>query len=99
MRFLWVVALPLLVQIAAYVIVFIAATGGGSFMGLLAMPVSVLALLALLTHGYVACRMAQAWPGMATARAWAGHRHRPANPAADRARTGELSEPLAAIGG
>jgi hypothetical protein len=51
MRLLLGVVLPLLLQILAYIGVFIAAQGGGSFMGLLAMPVAAGSLLALLIVG------------------------------------------------
>ena len=51
MRLLLGLALPLLLQILAYVGVFIAAQGGGSFMGLLAMPVAAGSVLALLIVG------------------------------------------------
>ena len=56
MRALFILVLPLLVQALAYVGVFIAARGGGSFMGLLAMPVAAAAVLGLLVHGIAAVR-------------------------------------------
>lgn len=56
MRTLAIVVLPLILQVGAYVVVFIAARGGGSFMGLLAMPVAAAALIALLAHGIYAVR-------------------------------------------
>jgi hypothetical protein len=51
MRLLLGLVLPLLLQIGAYVGVFMAAQGGGSFMGLLAMPVAAGSFLALLIVG------------------------------------------------
>ena len=51
MRLLLGLVLPLLLQIVAYVGVFAAAQGGGSFMGLLAIPVAAGSLLALLLAG------------------------------------------------
>jgi hypothetical protein len=56
MRVLVVLVLPLLIQVLAYVGVFMAAQGGGSFMGLLAMPVAAASAVALLIHGGVAAR-------------------------------------------
>lgn len=56
MRALVIVALPLLVQVWAYIVVFLSARGGGSFMGLLAMPVAAASVLALLVHGLTAAR-------------------------------------------
>jgi len=52
MRLLLGLVLPLLLQIAAYIGVFMAAQGGGSFMGLLAMPVAAGSLLVLLIVGF-----------------------------------------------
>ena len=51
MRLFLGLMLPLLLQIAAYVGVFAAAQGGGSFMGLLAIPVAAGSLLALVLVG------------------------------------------------
>lgn len=48
MRVLFGLVLPLLLQVAAYVGVFAAARGGGSFMGLVAIPVAAVSLLVLL---------------------------------------------------
>lgn len=56
-----VLLLPLLVQAFAYAVVFLAAQGGGSFMGLLAMPVAALSLVVLLAHGIAALRTPDAW--------------------------------------
>lgn len=56
MHFFAVLLLPLVVQVLAYMGVFIAAQGGGSFMGLLAMPVAAVSVLALLVHGVLAVR-------------------------------------------
>ncbi len=56
MRALVIVVLPLLVQVYAYIVVFLSARGGGSFMGLLAMPVAGASVLALLVHGITAVR-------------------------------------------
>lgn len=51
MRALLIVVLPLLVQVYAYIVVYIAASSGGSFMGLFAMPVAAASFVALLAHG------------------------------------------------
>ena len=51
MRFLLALFFPLLIQAFAFVAVFVASRGGGSFMGLLALPVAPLSLLALLAFG------------------------------------------------
>ena len=51
MRYLIPVVVPFLLQLLAYVVVFVAASGGGSFMGLLAMPVALAAIPALLIVG------------------------------------------------
>ncbi len=51
MRALVIVVLPLLVQVYAYIVVYLAASSGGSFMGLFAMPVAAASLVALLAHG------------------------------------------------
>jgi hypothetical protein len=56
MRALLIVVLPLLVQVYAYIVVYIAATSGGSFMGLFAMPVAAASLVALLAHGISSVR-------------------------------------------
>jgi hypothetical protein len=56
MRLLITLVFPLVLQILAYVVVFAAARGGGSFMGLLAMPVAAVALIVLLAHGISAAR-------------------------------------------
>lgn len=53
---LLVIVLPLLIQVFAYAVVFSAARGGGSFMGLLAMPVAAASVVALIVHGIVAVR-------------------------------------------
>lgn len=51
MRALVIVVLPLLVQVYAYIVVYMATSSGGSFIGLLAMPVAAASLVALLAHG------------------------------------------------
>jgi hypothetical protein len=56
MRVLLIVVLPLLVQVYAYIVVFLSAQGGGSFMGLLAMPVAAASFVALLVHGITSVR-------------------------------------------
>ena len=56
MRLLVTLFFPLVLQVLAYVIVFTAARGGGSFMGLLAMPVAGAALIVLVMHGISAAR-------------------------------------------
>ena len=56
MRLLLGLVLPLLLQAFLYVVVFIASRGGGSFMGLLAMPVAGLTVLVLLTAGWQGAR-------------------------------------------
>ncbi len=65
MTFVAVLLLPLLVQALAYVGVFMAAQGGGSFMGLLAMPVAAVSVLAVLGNGVVAMRSRGTWLGPA----------------------------------
>ena len=59
MRLLLSLALPLLVQVFGFLAVFVASQGGGSFTGLLAMPVAGFAFLALLTAGIVGARGAR----------------------------------------
>jgi hypothetical protein len=56
MRYLIGVYIPFLVQVIAYIAVFSASRGGGSFMGLLAMPVAACAVLALLIVGISGAR-------------------------------------------
>lgn len=56
MRVLVLLVFPLLVQVYAYIVVFLAARGGGSFMGLLAIPVAAVSVVALLVHGVTAVR-------------------------------------------
>ena len=56
MRLVLIVILPLLLQVFAYIIVFVASRGGGSFTGLLALPVSGAAVIALLAHGISSAR-------------------------------------------
>jgi len=51
MRLLLGLVLPLVLQVLAYIGVFMAAQGGGSFMGLVAMPVAAASLVALLIAG------------------------------------------------
>lgn len=59
MRYLFAVVIPLLIQLLAYVGVFAASRGGGSFMGLLAMPVAAAAIPVLLVVGIVGVRGTQ----------------------------------------
>jgi hypothetical protein len=56
MRVLVILVLPLLLQVLAYVGVFFASRGGGSFMGLLAMPVAAISVVALLIQGTASIR-------------------------------------------
>lgn len=56
MRLVLIVVLPLLLQVFAYIIVFGASHGGGSFTGLLALPVSGASVIALLAHGISSAR-------------------------------------------
>ena len=56
MRALVIVVLPLVVQVYAYIVVFLSARGGGSFMGLLAMPVAAVSVVALLVHALTSLR-------------------------------------------
>lgn len=56
MRLLLIFFLPLLAQAFAYMVVFMAAQGGGSFMGLLALPASVVSVVALFAHGISSAR-------------------------------------------
>jgi len=56
MRLFLVLFLPLIVQVLLFTAVFVAAQGGGSFMGLLAMPVAAMAVLVLVVCGFSAFR-------------------------------------------
>ena len=56
MRYFFGLFIPLAVQVVAYIGVFSASRGGGSFMGLLAMPVAAGAFLALLIVGITGAR-------------------------------------------
>jgi len=56
MRYLKVLFIPLFVQLGAYAAVFIAARGGGSFVGLFAMPVAMFCIPALLLIGVLNAR-------------------------------------------
>jgi hypothetical protein len=56
MRLFVTLAFPLVLQIFAFIGVFLAAQGGGSFMGLFALAVAPVAVLALLVHGFIAAR-------------------------------------------
>ena len=56
MRTVVILVLPLLLQVLAYVAVFFASRGGGSFMGLLAMPVASISVVALLVHATASVR-------------------------------------------
>lgn len=56
MRTLVILVLPLLLQVLAYFVVFYASRGGGSFMGLLAMPVAAISVVVLLVHGLASVR-------------------------------------------
>lgn len=67
MRFFFGLFLPLLVQVFAYVVVFVASRGGGSFMGLLAMPVAAVSLLALVLVGFLGARSSRPLTGLALA--------------------------------
>lgn len=50
MRILFILFLPFMLQVIAYVAVFAAARGGGSFMGLFSMPVAAVTVIALLSR-------------------------------------------------
>ncbi|WP_341887248.1 hypothetical protein [Variovorax sp. YR752] len=56
MRLLLIFFVPLVAQVFAYIVVFLAAQGGGSFMGLLALPASVASVIALFAHGISSAR-------------------------------------------
>ena len=56
MRLIAVLIIPLVVQVFLFIGVFVAAQGGGSFMGLLAIPVAGIALPALIVSGLMAAR-------------------------------------------
>jgi len=56
MRAFAILTVPLLLQVFAYLAVFMVAQGGGSFMGLLAMPVAAVSVVVLLVHGVAAVR-------------------------------------------
>ena len=60
MRTLVILVLPLLLQVLAYIVVFFASRGGGSFMGLLAMPVAAVSVVALLVHATASVRRGDA---------------------------------------
>lgn len=51
MRTVFGLVIPLVIQLIAYVAVFAASRGGGSFMGLLAIPVAAGSLIALVVIG------------------------------------------------
>lgn len=64
MRVLFGLFLPLLLQVFAYIAVFLASQGGGSFMGLLAMPVAAVSVLALVVAGVQGARSARPLPAV-----------------------------------
>lgn len=64
MRLFFGLFLPLLLQVFAYIAVFVASRGGGSFMGLLAMPVAAASLLALLLVGFQGARGSRPLSGL-----------------------------------
>lgn len=64
MRFILVLLLPLLLQLFAYSVVLLASQGGGSFMGLLAMPVAGLSIPLLIILGYGGARSPRALGGL-----------------------------------
>jgi hypothetical protein len=64
MRLLLGLFLPLLIQVFAYIAVFLASQGGGSFMGLLAMPVAAVSVLALVGAGVRGARSARPLPAV-----------------------------------
>jgi hypothetical protein len=55
-KLLVILLIPLLLQVSAYLVVFQAAQGGGSFMGLLAIPAAAASGIALLGHGISSVR-------------------------------------------
>jgi hypothetical protein len=65
MRFFFGLFLPLILQVFAYVVVFMASRGGGSFMGLLAMPVAAVSLVVLLVVGITGVRGSRPILGLA----------------------------------
>lgn len=64
MRLLLGLIVPLILQLLAFVVVFVASRGGGSFMGLLALPVAPVALLALLALGIAGVRQKRPLVGL-----------------------------------
>jgi hypothetical protein len=64
-RYLIALVAPLVVQVLAYVVVFVASRGGGSFMGLLAIPVAALAIPALVAVGVSGARGTRPLGGVA----------------------------------
>ena len=65
MRLLLGLILPLVLQVFAYMIVFIASRGGGSFVGLLAIPVAAISLFVLLLVGIQGARGTRPLAGLA----------------------------------
>jgi len=59
MRIFFTFLFPFVLQIIAYILVFAAAQGGGSFMGLFAIPVSAVAIITLLIYGLSAAKNTQ----------------------------------------
>jgi hypothetical protein len=56
MRYMLALGFPFLVQVMAFLIVFAASRGGGSFMGLLAIPVAAVAIPSLIVIGWTGAR-------------------------------------------
>jgi hypothetical protein len=56
MRYLVALGFPLLIQVMAFIIVFAASRGGGSFMGLLAIPAAAVAIPLLIVIGWAGAR-------------------------------------------
>ena len=65
MRLTFGLVVPFVVQVFAYIAVFAAARGGGSFMGLLAMPVAAVAIPMLVIVGYTGARGTRPLGGLA----------------------------------
>jgi hypothetical protein len=65
LRYLIGLYIPFLMQVVAYIAVFSASRGGGSFMGLLAIPVAAASVLTLLIVGFTGARGTRPLGGLA----------------------------------
>ena len=56
MRRFFILVVPLVLQLIAYVVVFVAVSGHGSFVGLLAMPAAAVTIPLLVIFGFAGAR-------------------------------------------